>query len=66
MSNDKEYYRNKLREYANKVPAAVNNGSINVTRLYKDWLEEAGAALSNNRATVLTYHSLVKRYEEFK
>lgn len=66
MADESSVYRQRLADYINKIPLAVQHGTWDKAHSFKQWAEEARKALNNTGASEFTLRSLCNRYEAYQ
>lgn len=69
MANDDQLEKSKLKAQlsvmANKVPAAINSGSVQAVREYKKLVTEINKAVSGNKANVSKLTGLLRQLSSY-
>lgn len=59
MAEDKARLCLELGALINKVPASIRNGSVNITRQWRDDREKAAKVAASSRSSVQELHSAI-------
>lgn len=65
MSDEQTYYRKRLQECVNRIPASINTASVQKARAFKGWAVRAQKLLANNKAKLDQLRSACSEYNNF-
>lgn len=66
MSDEKEQWRNTLKDLLKRVPQSINSASIDTVRAYKKAVVAALKALDNNNTPVIKLEGFVNQLRQYK